>query len=391
MYNTIYNKKKIRRGFMKFDSKTCTRLGIVAFAVVILSYFCISKSWLATLFSALLPIIIGGVFAYIINILVAFYEHRLFSKKKGKKSIQTVSLLLAVFTIILFVALMGYLVIPQFVSCISTLIEKAPKAIDWLLSIPQIESLIPENIEEYIANLDWNEIISKVSSVLQSGIGGAAESITAALSSAVSVITSIVFGILFASYFLIDRKRISNQITRLTKRALAPNVYENITHVCHVVNESFHKYIVAQCLEAIILGTLCVIGMLIIGLPYALMIGALVGITALIPIVGGYIGEGLGVLMILSESPKDALIFFIFILVLQTIESNLIAPKVVGSSIGLPSVWVLAAVTVGGSLMGITGMLLGVPIASAIYKLLREFVNTEPEKAEAAAAEPMTE
>ncbi|MCH5317695.1 MAG: AI-2E family transporter [Eubacterium sp.] len=376
---------------MKFDSKTCTRLGIVAFAVVILSYFCISKSWLATLFSALLPIIIGGVFAYIINILVAFYEHRLFSKKKGKKSIQTVSLLLAVFTIILFVALMGYLVIPQFVSCISTLIEKAPKAIDWLLSIPQIESLIPENIEEYIANLDWNEIISKVSSVLQSGIGGAAESITAALSSAVSVITSIVFGILFASYFLIDRKRISNQITRLTKRALAPNVYENITHVCHVVNESFHKYIVAQCLEAIILGTLCVIGMLIIGLPYALMIGALVGITALIPIVGGYIGEGLGVLMILSESPKDALIFFIFILVLQTIESNLIAPKVVGSSIGLPSVWVLAAVTVGGSLMGITGMLLGVPIASAIYKLLREFVNTEPEKAETAAAEPMTE
>ena len=361
---------------MKTDTKAYARLGIVAFLVVIFSYFCISKGWLSTLFSALLPIIIGGVFAYIINILVSFYEHRLFAKKKEKKSHQFISLLLAIFTIILFVALMGYLVIPQFISCITTLIEKAPKAVDQLLAIPQIAQFIPENIEEYIENIDWKNLISQASSVLQSGIGGAAQSITAVLSSAVSVITSIVFGILFAVYFLIDRKRIANQIARLTKSAFTPPVYEKVNHVCSVINQSFHKYIVAQCLEAIILGTLCVIGMLIFRMPYALMIGVLVGITAIIPIVGAYIGEAIGVVMILSESPKKALMFLIFIIVLQTIEGNLIAPKVVGSSIGLPSVWVLAAVTVGGSLMGVIGMLLGVPIVSSVYKLLREFVNS---------------
>ena len=360
---------------MKTDTKSCARLGIVAFIVVICSYFCIAKGLLSTFFSALLPIIIGGVFAYIINILVAFYERRIFSKKEAKKSHQFISLLLAVLTIILFVALMGYLVIPQFISCIATLIEKAPQAVDQLLAIPQIAQFIPENIEEYIENIDWKNLISQASSVLQSGIGGAAQNITAMLSSAVSVITSIVFGILFAAYFLADRKRITNQITRLAKSAFAPPLYDKVNHVCSVINESFHKYIVAQCLEAIILGTLCVIGMLIFRLPYALMIGALVGITAIIPIVGAYIGEAIGVVMILSESPQKALIFLIFIIVLQTIEGNLIAPKVVGSSIGLPGVWVLAAVTVGGSLMGVTGMLLGVPIVSATYKLLREFVN----------------
>lgn len=372
---------------MKPDTKTYVRLGVVAFIVVICSYFCISKGLLSTLFSALLPIIIGGAFAYIINILVSFYEHRIFAKKKEKKSHQAVSLLLAVLTIILFIALMGYLVVPQFISCIATLIEKAPKAVDQLLAIPQIKQFIPENIEEYIENIDWKSLISQASSVLQSGIGGAAQSITAVLSSAVSVITSIVFGILFAAYFLADRKRITNQLTRLTKSAFAPPLYEKLKHVCSVINESFHKYIVAQCLEAIILGTLCVIGMLILRLPYALMIGALVGITALIPIVGGYIGEAIGVVMILSDSPKKALIFLVFIIILQTIEGNLIAPKVVGSSIGLPSVWVLAAVTVGGSLMGVIGMLLGVPVVSSIYKLLREYVNNSEKKAEKEAVQ----
>ena len=360
---------------MKIETKTCVRLGAIAFIVVILSYFCIAKGLLATLFSALLPLIIGAVFAYIINILVSFYERRLFRKKEEKKSHQLISLILAVLTIILFIGLMGYLVVPQFISCIATLVEKAPQAVDQLLAIPQIAQFIPENIEEFIENINWNELISKASSVLQSGIGGAAQNITAVLSSAVSVITSIVFGILFAAYFLADRKKISNQIARLAKSAFTPPIYEKVNHVCSVLNDSVHKYIVAQCLEAIILGTLCVIGMLILRLPYALMIGALVGITAIIPIVGAYIGEAIGVVMILSESPKKALIFLIFIIVLQTIEGNLIAPKVVGSSIGLPGVWVLAAVTVGGSLMGVTGMFFGVPIVSSVYRLLREFVN----------------
>ena len=133
-----------------------------------------------------------------------------------------------------------------------------------------------------------------------------------------------------------------------------------------------HKFIVGQCAEALILGGLCMVGMTVFRFPYAMMIGTLIGFTALIPIAGAYIGAGVGAVMILTQSPVKALLFLVFIVVLQQLEGNLIYPKVVGNSIGLPALWVLAAITVGGSLIGITGMLLGVPLAAALYRLLRE-------------------
>jgi predicted PurR-regulated permease PerM len=141
--------------------------------------------------------------------------------------------------------------------------------------------------------------------------------------------------------------------------------------VLGILNDSFHKYIVGQCVEAVILGTLCVLGMLIFRFPYATMIGTLVGFTALIPVAGAYIGAGVGTFMILTVSPMKAVLFLIFIAVLQQVEGNLIYPKVVGSSIGLPGMWVLAAVTVGGSLFGVFGMLVGVPMAAALYRILK--------------------
>ena len=142
-----------------------------------------------------------------------------------------------------------------------------------------------------------------------------------------------------------------------------------------VLDDSFHKYIVGQCVEAMILGLLCALGMLILRLPYAAMIGALIAFTALIPVAGGWIGAGIGAFMILMVSPVQALAFLIFIVILQQLENNLIYPKVVGSSIGLPGIWVLAAVTIGGGMLGVAGMLLGVPLTAAIYRLVREDVH----------------
>lgn len=365
---------------MKTELKPYIRLGIVAFFVVVISYYSIVNGLVASLFDAILPLIIGAVIAYIINILMSFYERRFFSKKEKSKARRPLSLLFAVFTIILIFVLVGLLVIPQFVSCIRTLIEKAPKAVDQLLSIPQIANLIPDNIGERLANLNWNEVFTQVKDLLQSGLSGAAKSISETLSSTISGVTSFVFGILFAAYFLIDRDRITGQIGRLIKSAFSPAFYEKISHVASVVNDSFHKYIVAQCLEAMILGSLCAIGMLILRLPFALMIGALIALTALIPIVGAYIGASVGAFMILSESPKKAIIFLIFLVILQAVEGNLISPRVVGSSVGLPAVWVLAAVTVGGSMFGIIGMLGGVPLASALYRLLREYTREHSKK-----------
>lgn len=151
--------------------------------------------------------------------------------------------------------------------------------------------------------------------------------------------------------------------------------YKKIKYLLCVLNNCFRKYFICQCLEALILGVLCTLGMLILDIPYALMIGALVAITALIPIAGAYIGAIVGAFMILTVSPVQALIFLVFLIILQQLEENLIYPRVVGSSIGLPSFWVLAAITIGGGLLGIIGMIIGVPLAAALYRLLKEDIN----------------
>ena len=169
-------------------------------------------------------------------------------------------------------------------------------------------------------------------------------------------------------------------------------MYNKITYVLSILNDCFRKYIVGQCTEAVILGLLCIIGMLILQLPYATMIGALIALTALIPVAGAYIGAVVGAFMILTVSPIKALIFLIFLVILQQFEGNIIYPKVVGSSLGLPGIWVLAAITVGGGIMGIFGMLIGVPIVAAIYRIVKNDVNKSADPAELALAdEPLVD
>lgn len=158
----------------------------------------------------------------------------------------------------------------------------------------------------------------------------------------------------------------------MMNRYIKESVYSKMKYVLSVVNDCFHKYIVGQCTEAVILGTLCAIGMIILRIPYATMTGAVIAFTALIPVAGGYIGAAVGAFMILTVSPMKAIIFLVYIVILQQLEGNLIYPRVVGSSMGLPAIWVLAAVTIGGGVMGIAGMLIGVPLAATIYRLLRE-------------------
>ena len=182
-------------------------------------------------------------------------------------------------------------------------------------------------------------------------------------------------GLIFSFYLLLCKDRLAGQCSRLMRRYLRPAWYENITYVLRVLDDCFSRYIVGQCVEAVILGTLCTLGMLVLRLPYATMIGALTAFTALIPVAGAYIGGAVGALMVFSVSPVKAIIFIVFLVVLQQAEGNLIYPKVVGSSLGLPAIWVLAAVTVGGGIMGIAGMLLGVPIAAALYRLLKNDLN----------------
>lgn len=184
-----------------------------------------------------------------------------------------------------------------------------------------------------------------------------------------------VIGLIFAIYLLIGKETLGGQVKRLMNHYLKPSWNEKIGYVLTIFDNSFHKFIVGQCIEAVVLGVLCMIGMSVLRLPYAMMIGTLIGFTALIPVAGAYIGAGVGAFMILTVSPVQALIFLVFVVILQQLEGNLIYPKVVGSSIGLPGVWVLAAVTIGGGIMGIPGMLLGVPSAAAMYQLIKNDLN----------------
>lgn len=273
----------------------------------------------------------------------------------------------AILTLVAVVALVIGLVVPEFISCVDTLIQKAPAAVNTLLANPTIAGLIPDDVNSELSMIDWEAIISKVAEVLEYGLAGAADTV----SSAVSGVVTGLFSIVFAIYILLGKDQIRRQCNRLMKNYLRPACREKIVRALSILNQCFHKYIVGQCLEAVILGSLCALGMTVFRLPYALMIGALVGLTALIPVAGAYIGAGVGGFMILSVSPKKALLFLIFIIILQQLEGNLIYPRVVGSSIGLPGILVLAAVTVGGALFGVVGMFVGVPVTAAVYNAIR--------------------
>lgn len=355
--------------------KTCLRVGISAF-VLFLCITCwdVAAGILSALFQAVLPILIGGVIAYLVNILMAFYERHYFPNRKDTsilaKTRRPVCMIAAIVTLIAVVALVVILVVPEFAACVETLVQKAPEAVETLLANPAIARLVPEDMAAALSGLNWEAIVSQAVKVLQSGLAG----VTDTVSSVFSGIVCGVFSVIFAVYILLGKDKICRQCDRLARSCLRPAWREKLSRALSLLNQCFHKYIVGQCIEALILGSLCALGMLLFQFPYALMIGALVGITALIPVAGAYIGAGVGAFMILSVSPSKALLFLVFILLLQQVEGNLIYPRVVGGSIGLPAILVLAAVTVGGALFGMAGMLVSVPITAAAYSALQAHI-----------------
>ena len=195
------------------------------------------------------------------------------------------------------------------------------------------------------------------------------------VSSVFSGVVTALVALIFSVYLLAGKETLGSQFHRVARRYLKQSWYERLCYLLAVVDDCFHRYIVGQCIEAVILGTLCALGMMLLRLPYATMVGALVAFTALIPVAGAYIGAGVGAFMILTVDPVKAVVFLVFLVVLQQLEGNLIYPRVVGSSMGLPGIWVLAAVTVGGGIMGVAGMLIGVPLAAAAYRILRDDVT----------------
>ena len=369
---------------MRVDWKSCFRVGVSAFLLYLcISYWMPFAGFMGTLVSAAMPLLIGCVIAYIINILMSFYEKHYFPKssKSGvTKSRRPVCMVAAFITLVLIVVLLAKLVVPELMACVELLIAQIPGAVssvvDWLKSM----DIVPEDMLASLQSIDWKSKVEQIIGVLTTGVGNVMGTAINMVSSVFSGIVTALFAFIFSIYLLTGKEKLGDQFDRLMNRYMKEKAYSKVKYVLSVLNDCFHKYIVGQCTEALILGALCTVGMLILGFPYATMTGAVIAFTALIPVAGGYIGAAVGAFMILTVSPIKALLFLVYIVVLQQLEGNLIYPRVVGSSMGLPAIWVLAAVTIGGGVMGIAGMLIGVPLAATIYRLLREDVNRLPVK-----------
>ena len=367
---------------MKLTKKNCIYIGVTLFILYLSIHYWESLIYvIKVLLGAATPLILGAIMAYIVNILMSFYE-RYYPFKKYKR---LVCMLGALVTLIGCALLIIGIVVPQLVSCITTLVKQLPGAIDYFFTLMHsngyTDTLITSDVEASLTSMDWETMMNEIILIFENGFGDAFSSIVNIASSVFSVVTNVFIGVVFMIHLLIGKEKINNQVKRTMKVYLPEKINDNILYGARVFDNCFHNFIVGQCTEALILGGLCVIGMLILQLPYAIMIGTFIGFTALIPVAGAYIGGAVGFIMILTESPIQAIIFLIFLFLLQQFEEKFIYPKVVGSSIGLTPMWVLMGITLGGGVLGIAGMLIGVPLVASIYAIVKNDVNRKEEKA----------
>ena len=364
---------------MKLRLKDCLTVGVsIFFLYLAIHYWPLAANFVKALVSASLPLIIGAVVAYLVNILMAAYEKMYFPDTKQPaliKSRRPVCMLLAFLTLIAIVVLIFGLVIPQLGECISVIVQALPGFMEKAISVAEDLHLFSAETLGTLENIDWQSQIGKLVGFVTSGLGDVVDIVVNAVSSVFSWIVTGLISLIFSIYLLAGKETIGSQFVRILKRYCSESIYRKIMYFLAILDDCFHRYIVGQCIEAVILGCLCAVGMRILQLPYAMMIGALVAFTALIPVAGAYIGAGVGAFMILTVDPFQALVFLIYLVILQQLEGNLIYPRVVGSSMGLPGIWVLAAVTIGGGIMGIGGMLLGVPLAATAYRIIRDDVR----------------
>ncbi len=360
---------------MKIEWKSCFKVCVSIFLLYIcILYWQPIAGFAFSLLGAAIPLVLGGAFAFLLNILMEKFEQIYFPKSQKTAVLKTrrpVCILLAVVALLAIITLVGWLVIPEFTDAVILLFEKLPDAINSAIDWIDARHLLPEEILTYLENVNWDSLFDGVIDMIKSYGGDAVSFIISTVSSLFTWIVNFFVGIIFAVYILLNKEQLASQGNRILQRFVSEKWCHKIKYVLRVLNDCFRRYIVGQSVEAVILGVLCCIFMLIFGFPYATMISACIAFTALIPVAGAYIGGAVGFVMIMTESPAQAFLFVLFLVILQQLEGNLIYPRVVGSSMGLPGIWVLAAVVVGGGVAGVLGMLIGVPLAAALYRMIR--------------------
>ncbi len=342
------------------------------------------------LLGAARPLLLGCVIAYIVNLLMDFYEKGLLGRWTGKRAEalrRPICILLALATVLLILVLLVRMILPELWASVQLLFSEVPRLLQRGLDLLEVhfgfDGTYLDALLLKLENLDWQSLAAD----LYKGLGSAVGTAVSVVSNMAGTVIDFVLALIFAIYLLAEKEALGNGCCRMMAAYLKPEIRSRLLYVVHTFDRCFGKFIVGQCVEAVILGGLCILGMLLLGIPYATMVGTLIGFTALVPVAGAYIGGVVGVLLIATVSPVKAIVFIVFLVILQQLEGNLIYPRVVGSSIGLPGIWVLAAITVGGGVMGVVGMLLGVPIFAALYQILWEDVRRREAKAMVMAEE----
>ena len=328
--------------------------------------------------AVIMPFLLGIMIAFILNVLMIRIEKilsRFILDKKYTSFKRVISIIVSLLIVIGVIGIIITLIIPELTNAIKVIVKSFPETFEQLqVWINQNGNSFPQ-LETWINSVDLNSIASELSGLFKIGLTGMLGSTVDVISMFFTSILNLVVGIVFALYILMSKETLKRQSHKLIDAYIPKRISVKLLEVGTLARTTFSNFVIGQTVEAFILGTLCAVGMAVLNLPYAPMVGSLVGITAFVPIVGAFIGGGIGAFMILTVDPMQALIFIIFLVVLQQLEGDLIYPRVVGSSVGLPSIWVLFAVTVGGGLWGITGMLFSVPVLSVVYALIKGHVN----------------
>lgn len=340
------------------------------------------------LLNILTPFILGGAIAFVLNVPMNFVQRHLFkeerirNRKVSQKLARPVSMVLVLIAVFGIVAIVMFILIPQFGETFANLGRSIqafiPQLQEWAARLFNDNKEIMDTVNNL--EFDWNKIMDTGINFFKSGAGSVVDSTITAAKSIVSGLTTFFIAFVFAIYILLQKEKLGVQAKKVLFAFVRRGRAEATVEVLSLTYNTFSSFLTGQCVEAVILGSMFAVSMTILKLPYALLVGMLIAFTALIPIFGAFIGCGVGAFLIFMVDPMKALIFVVLFLVLQQIEGNLIYPHVVGNSVGLPSIWVLAAVSIGGSLMGVVGMLIFIPIVSVVYALFREIVYLKLKK-----------
>lgn len=375
----------------EISSKSLLRIVIIGILVYcgIQNYTLVLRI-LAKCFNLVFPFVLGSIIAFIIKVPMKGIEKRLFVNNEKLSSLRrllayiiTLLLIVGVFVICLFI------IIPQVSDTVMLIVDRVPEAFDdfqkWIYAVTDD---LP-NVQSYIEKMDinWGTVSSEAIKIIKSAGGTVFSSGISVISSIVGGLTNFVVAFVFSIYVIFQKEKLSEQAKKLLYALFKEKVADRVIYVGRLANKIFSSFLSGQCIEAVILGMMFFVTLSLFRLPYAVLIGVVIAITALIPIFGSFIGCAIGAFLIVMVEPMQAVWFLIIFVVLQQIEGNLIYPHVVGGSIGLPSIWVLVAVMIGGNLMGVAGILLFIPLCSVLYSLCRDFVykrleerNIEKEK-----------